>query len=289
MTQLRQKMINDMKLRRFSPDTIKLYVYAVQDLAKYYNRSPDSICEEEVHVYLLYLQEERKLSWGACNCMVAGLNFFYKITLKEKNNKFKIPKRKYAKKLPTIFSRSDLIKLFEAADTLRNRILLITAYSAGLRLSELVSLKPEHIESGRKLIRVEKGKGNKDRYTLLSDKLLKELKIYWKRYHPKEYLFYPTGNPHKPLGKNMAYKVFTRAKKKAGLTVGRGIHSLRHSFATHLLEDGVDLYSIKTFLGHSSIYNTMIYLRLTQNRIKKINSPFDMYGSVIEEVPHDQE
>ena len=278
-----------MKLRRFSPDTIKLYVYAVQDLAKYYNRSPDSICEEEVHVYLLYLQEERKLSWGACNCMVAGLNFFYKITLKEKNNKFKIPKRKYAKKLPTIFSRSDLIKLFEAADTLRNRILLITAYSAGLRLSELVSLKPEHIESGRKLIRVEKGKGNKDRYTLLSDKLLKELKIYWKRYHPKEYLFYPTGNPHKPLGKNMAYKVFTRAKKKAGLTVGRGIHSLRHSFATHLLEDGVDLYSIKTFLGHSSIYNTMIYLRLTQNRIKKINSPFDMYGSVIEEVPHDQE
>ncbi len=289
MTPLRQKMINDMKLRRFSPDTIKLYVYAVQDLAKYYNRSPDSICEEEVHVYLLYLQEERKLSWGACNCMVAGLNFFYKITLKEKNNKFKIPKRKYAKKLPTIFSRSDLIKLFEAADTLRNRILLITAYSAGLRLSELVSLKPEHIESGRKLIRVEKGKGNKDRYTLLSDKLLKELKIYWKRYHPKEYLFYPTGNPHKPLGKNMAYKVFTRAKKKAGLTVGRGIHSLRHSFATHLLEDGVDLYSIKTFLGHSSIYNTMIYLRLTQNRIKKINSPFDMYGSVIEEVPHDQE
>jgi len=289
MTPLRQKMINDMKLRRFSPDTIKLYVYAVQDLAKYYNRSPDSICEEEVHVYLLYLQEERKLSWGACNCMVAGLNFFYKITLKEKNNKFKIPKRKYAKKLPTIFSRSDLIKLFEAADTLRNRILLITAYSAGLRLSELVSLKPEHIESGRKLIRVEKGKGNKDRYTLLSDKLLKELKIYWKRYHPKEYLFYPTGNPHKPLGKNMAYKVFTRAKKKAGLTVGRGIHSLRHSFATHLLEDGVDLYSIKTFLGHSSIHNTMIYLRLTQNRIKKINSPFDMYGSVIEEVPHDQE
>ena len=289
MTQLRQKMINDMKLRRFSPDTIKLYVYAVQGLAKYYNRSPDSICEEEVHVYLLYLQEEKKLSWGACNCMAAGLNFFYKITLKEKNIKFKIPKKKYAKKLPTIFSRSDLIKLFEAADTLRNRILLITAYSAGLRLSELVSLKPEHIESGRKLIRVEKGKGNKDRYTLLSDKLLKELKIYWKRYHPKEYLFYPTGNPHKPLGKNMAYKVFTRAKKKAGLTVGKGIHSLRHSFATHLLEDGVDLYSIKTFLGHSSIYNTMIYLRLTQNRIKKINSPFDMYGAVIEEVPHDQE
>jgi len=289
MTQLRQKMINDMKLRRFSPDTIKLYVYAVQDLAKYYNRSPDLISEEEAHGYLLYLQEEKKLEWGSCNCMAAGLNFFYKTTLKEKNIKFTIPKRKYAKKLPTIFSRSDLIKLFEAADTLRNRILLITAYSAGLRLSELVSLKPEHIESGRKLIRVEKGKGNKDRYTLLSDKLLKELKIYWKRYNPKEYLFYPTGNPHKPLGKNMAYKVFTRAKKKAGLTVGRGIHSLRHSFATHLLEDGVDLYSIKTFLGHSSIYNTMIYLRLTQNRIKKINSPFDMYGSVIEEVPHDQE
>jgi len=286
MTQLRQKMINDMKLRRFAVGTQKLYIYAVEDLARYYHRSPDLISEEEAHGYLLYLQEEKKLEWGSCNCMAAGLNFFYKITLKEKNIKFKIPKRKHTRKLPTIFSRSDLIKLFDATDTLRNRMMLITAYSAGLRVSELVSLKPEHIESGRKLIRVEQGKGNKDRYTLLSDKLLKQLKIYWKRYRPKEYLFYPTGNPHKPLGKNMAYKVFTRAKKKAGLTVGKGIHSLRHSFATHLLEDGVDLYSIKTFLGHSSISTTMIYLRLTQNGIKKIKSPFDRYNkSAIVEVP----
>ena len=158
MTQLRLKMINDMKLRRFSPDTIKLYVYAVQDLSKYYNRSPDNICEEEVHAYLLYLQEEKKLEWGSCNCMAAGLNFFYKITLKEKNISFKIPKRKQTRKLPTIFSRSDLIKLFDATDSLRNRMILTTAYSAGLRVSEVVSLKPEHIESNRKLIRVEQGK-----------------------------------------------------------------------------------------------------------------------------------
>ena len=260
MTPLRQKMINDMKLRRFAIGTQNLYIHAVKDLARYYHRSPDLIREEEVHVYLLYLQEEKKLEWGSCNCMAAGLNFFYKTTMQYDNIRFKIPKRKQARKLPTIFSRPDLKKLFKAADTLRNRVMLITAYSAGLRLSELVSLKPEHIESGRKLIRVEKGKGNKDRYTLLSDKLLKELKIYWKRYHPKEYLFYPTGNPLKPLGKNMAYKVFIKAKKKAGLTVGKGIHSLRHSFATHLLEDGVDLYSIKTFLGHSSISTTMIYV-----------------------------
>ena len=277
MTPLRQKMTNAMKLRRFSPETIKLYVYAVKDISKYYNRSPDLISEEEVYGYLLYLQEERKLSWGACNCMVAGLNFFYKTTMQYDNTKFRIPKRKQARKLPTIFSRTDLKKLFKAADTLRNRVMLITAYSAGLRVSELVALKPEHIESGRKLIRVEQGKGNKDRYTLLSSRLLKQLKTYWKRYHPKEYLFYPTGNPHKPLGKNMAYKIFTRTKKKAGLTVGKGIHSLRHSFATHLLEDGVDLYSIKTFLGHNSISTTMIYLRLTQNGIKKIRSPFDRY------------
>ncbi len=285
MTPLRQKMINDMKLRRFAISTQNLYIHAVKDLAKYYHRSPDLINEEEAHRYLLYLQEERKLEWGSCNCMAAGLNFFYKTTLQYDNIRFKIPKRKQARKLPTIFSRPDLRKLFEAADTLRNRVMLITAYSAGLRLSELVSLKPEHIESGRKLIRVEQGKGNKDRYTLLSDKLLKELKIYWKRYHPKEYLFYPTGNPHKPIGKNMAYKVFTKTKKKAGLTVGKGIHSLRHSFATHLLEDGVDLYSIKTFLGHSSISTTMIYLRLTANGIKKIKSPFDRQGSAIVEVP----
>ncbi len=288
MTPLRQKMINDMKLRRFSPSTQDLYIYAVEDLAKYYKRSPDRISEEEVYGYLLYLQEEKKLAWSSCNTMAGGLNFFYKTTMREKNIRFRIPKRKQTKKLPTIFSRSDLLKLFNATDTLRNRMMLITAYSAGLRVSELVSLKPVHIESSRKLIRVEQGKGNKDRYTLLSNKLLKELKIYWKRYHPKEYLFYPTGNPHKPLTKNMAYKIFTKAKKKAGLTVGKGIHSLRHSFATHLLEDGVDLYSIKTFLGHTSISTTMIYLRLTQNRIKDIKSPFDMYESAIEEASHAQ-
>ena len=154
-----------MKFRRFSPKTIKSYVYAVEDLAKYYNRSPDRISEEEVHGYLLYLQEERKLTWGSCNAMAGGLNFFYKTTLREKNIKFRIPKRKQARKLPTIFSRSDLIKLFDAADTLRNRMMLIIAYSAGLRVSELVSLKPEHIESKRKLIRVKQGKGNKDRYS----------------------------------------------------------------------------------------------------------------------------
>jgi integrase/recombinase XerD len=285
MTPLRQKMINDMKLRRFALGTQKLYVYAVKDLARYYHRSPDLIREEEVHVYLLYLQEEKKLEWGSCNCMAAGLNFFYKTTLKEKNINFKIPKRKQTRKLPTIFSRSDLIKLFDATDSLRNRMILTTAYSAGLRVSEVVSLKPEHIESNRKLIRVEQGKGNKDRYTLLSDKLLKDLRVYWKRYHPKEYLFYPTGNTHKPLTKNMAWKIFNKAKQKAGLKRGKGIHSLRHSFATHLLEDGVDLYSIKTFLGHSSISTTMIYLRLTANGIKKIKSPFDRHESAIVEVP----
>ncbi len=288
MTPLRQKMINDMKLRRFSTDPQRLYVHAVEDLAKYYNRSPDLISEEEVWEYLLYLQEERKLKWSSCNCMAAGLNFFYKTTLRNQDIQFKIPKRKQTKALPTIFSRADLTKLFDATGNLRDRMMLITAYSAGLRVSELISLKPEHIESNRKLIRVEQGKGNKDRYTLLSDRLIKDLKVYWKRYHPKEYLFYPQGNPHRPLTKNRAWKIFNAAKKKAGLKRGRGIHSLRHSFATHLLEDGVDLYSIKTFLGHSSISTTMIYLRLTANRIKDIKSPFDMYESAME-APHDQD
>jgi len=282
MTPLRQKMINDMKLRRFSADTQKVYIYAVEDLSKYYNRSPDKISEEEVYEYLLHLQERKKLKWSSCNCMAAGLNFFYKSTLKYENTKFKIPRRKNTRKLPTIFSRSELFKLFDATNNLRDRMMLTTAYSAGLRVSELVSLKPEHIETKRNLIRVEQGKGNKDRYTLLSKKLIKDLRIYWKRYHPKEYLFYPQGKPHKPLGKNRAWKIFNAAKKKAGLKRGRGIHSLRHSFATHLLEDGVDLYSIKTFLGHSSISTTMIYLRLTNNRLKEIKSPFDMYDSQME-------
>lgn len=287
MTPLRQKMINDMKLRRFSSATQKLYVYAVEDLAKYYRRSPDRISEEQVYEYLLYLQEVRKLKWGSCNGIAAGLTFFYKVTLRYENTRFKIPRRRHTRSLPTIFSRSELLKLFDATNNLRDRVMLITAYSAGLRVSELVTLKPEHIESDRKLIRVEQGKGNKDRYTLLSEKLIKDLRVYWKRYHPKEYLFYPQGKPYKPLCANRVWKIFNAAKKKAGLNRGRGIHSLRHSFATHLLEDGVDLYSIKNFLGHSAISTTMIYLRLTENRIKDIKSPFDMYDSVVE-ASHDQ-
>lgn len=287
MTPLRKKMINDMKLRRFSPDTQKLYVYAVEDLSKFYSRSPDRISEDEVWEYLLHLQEERKLKWSSCNCMAAGINFFYKNTLRYPNTKFKIPKKKQARKLPVIFSRSELIKLFNATDNLRDRMILVTAYSAGLRVSEVVSLKPEHIESSRHLIRVEQGKGNKDRYTLLSDRLLEELKIYYKRYHPKEFLFYPRGGGiSRPLTKNRVQRMFSNVKKKAGFQKGGGIHSLRHSFATHLLEDGVDLYSIKNFLGHSSISTTMIYLRLTDNRIKSIKSPFDMCEPEIAEVQH---
>ena len=132
MTPLRQKMINDMKLRRFSADTQKVYLHAVEDLAKYYNRSPDKINEEEVYGYLLYLQERKKLKWGSCNCIAAGLNFFYKTTLKYDNTRFKIPRRKHTKQLPTIFSRSELLKLFDATNNLRARMMLTTAYSAGL-------------------------------------------------------------------------------------------------------------------------------------------------------------
>lgn len=286
MSPLRKKMIKDMKLRRFSQDTQKLYVYAVEDLAKFYNRSPDRISQQEVWEYLLHLQEERKLKWSSCNSMAAGINFFYKNTLRYPNTKFKIPKKKQTRKLPVIFSRSELDTLFNATENLRDRLILITAYSAGLRISEVVALRPEHIESSRRLIRVEQGKGNKDRYTLLSDRLLKELKIYYKRYHPKEYLFYPQGGISRPLTKNRVHKIFTKVKEQARFRRDGGIHALRHSFATHLLEDGVDLYSIKNFLGHTSISTTMIYLRLTDNRIKSIRSPFDVSGSQPMEVHH---
>jgi len=147
MTPLRQKMINDMKLRRFALGTQKLYVYAVKDLARYYHRSPDLISEEEAHYYLLYLQEERKLDWGSCNCMAAGLNFFYKTTLQYDNIRFKIPKRKQARKLPTIFSRPDLKKLFEAADTLKNRV-ENTATRTGLKVKAHIIKKI--YQTGRK-------------------------------------------------------------------------------------------------------------------------------------------
>ena len=265
-----------MTLRRLSPKTMEAYLRAVKGLAEFHNLSPDKLDSDQILRYLQYLIVERKLAWSTVNQVFSGLCCFYRDCLGREDLGFSIPPRPRIRKLPNILSRNEVFRLIDAADNIKQHALLMTIYGAGLRVSEVVRLKAPHIESDpdRMLIRVEQGKGRKDRYTILSDKLLEELRLYWKCCRPEEWLF-PGQKKSNFLTVSSAQKYYNRAKEKAGITRGKGIHTLRHCFATHLLEQGVDIYTIKKFLGHSSIVTTMRYLHITKERIALVKSPLD--------------
>lgn len=275
MTPLRQKMIEEMKLRRFAQKTQDAYVWAVVGLARYYKKSPDLLDKEKIQKYLLYLMEERHLAWSTCNVAVAGMRFFYTKTLGLDAMYLGIPPMRSRTKLPEIFSFEELERLFKCATSLKNRVLLMTTYGAGLRVSEVVNLKRGDIDSSRMTIRVRQGKGNKDRYTILSSRLLTELRAYDKEYKPPVWLFYGsyTGGQ---MSIGTAQTLYYAAKERAGITKQGGIHTLRHCFATHLLEAGTDLRTIQTLMGHASIITTMGYLRVTSKQMSATKSPLDL-------------
>jgi integrase/recombinase XerD len=234
MTPLRQRMIREMELRQFSPCTIESYLTAVIGLSQFYHRSPEQLKLEEIRSYVHYLLTKRKLAQSTCNQRAAGLTFFYRQVLGQETFDLKI-RRKHSGKLPEVYSQQELVRLFDATRCRRDRVLLMTTYAAGLRLKEVRQLQPLHIHAERQLIRVEQGKGQKDRYTLLSPQLLQELRGYWKEYRPGAWLF---PNPQKtaPMQRWTAQQIFYMAKRRAGLERGHGLHTLRHCFATHLLE-----------------------------------------------------
>lgn len=275
MTKLREKMIKDMKIRRLAEKTQQSYISTIANMALYYQKSPDLLNGEQVQDYLLHLMEERKLAWSSCNVAASAINFFYHITLPQHQIRVEIPQRQSQKKLPKVLSKEELERLFNAATNQKHRAMLMTTYAGGFRVGELVRLKPIHIESDRMLIRVDQGKGNKDRYTLLSKRLLLDLRNYWRAYHPKTWLF-PGRNPDKPLTTKSAEYAYNIAKWRAGIKRGRCIHTLRHCFATHLLEAGVDLRTIQMLMGHRSITTTMIYFQITSKRLTTIKSPLDL-------------
>lgn len=274
MTALRKKMIVGMTLERLAPKTQEAYLGAVKGLAKFYHQSPDLIDQEKVQAYLHYLIAERKLAWSSCNVALSALQYFYAKVLKLDERDFCIPPRPRQRKLPTILSFDEVMRLINSASNIKHRALLLTVYGAGLRVSEAVKLKPHHIESARMMIRVEDGKGRKDRYTILPEMLLKELKLYWKACRPGKWLFYGR-DPMKPMPIGTGQKIYYLTKEKAGITVGRGIHTLRHCFATHLLENGTDIYTIKKLMGHSSIKTTYGYIHVTRESIASVKSPID--------------
>jgi len=274
MTDLREKMIKAMELRNFSPRTQTAYLSAVTNLSKHFMKSPEEISQEQIEDYLLYLKNERKLSYSTRNQVISGLKFLFNQTLNNPDMRLQLPRKKVPVKLPEVLSVDEVNRLLNAHNNIKHRLILMTGYSAGLRVGEVVRLKPRHIVSTRMLILVEDGKGGKDRYTLLSKNLLESLRNYWQSHRPAKWLF-PSRDPEMHISRSTAQKLFVSAKKKAGISKGRGFHTLRHSFATHLLESGVDISTIQKLLGHRQLSTTLIYLHVSKRIISAVKSPLD--------------
>ena len=274
MTTLRKKMIRELELARKSPRTIQAYVAAVEDLSRHFGRSPDGISVEDIRDFLHYVITEKKLAYSSCNQKLAGLKFIYRHVLGRQDFDLRVP-AKHSRRLPEPLARDEVARLLAATGNLKHRTMLMTCYAAGLRVSELVHLRTEAIHSQRMLIRVNQGKGKKDRYTLLSKRLLDELRSYWRQNRFCEWVF-PGKSLSRPMAVNTAQRIYYRAKDRAGVTHGHGIHSLRHSFATHLLEEGVDLPTLQRMLGHTNLSTTIRYLHVTNQRLASVSSPFDL-------------
>ena len=275
MTPLRKKMIEEMQLRRFSSNTQKMYLVAVSGLAKHYHKSPEQINSKQLKNYVLFLTNERSLKWSSVNTITAGIRFFYAEVLKRKDMAMAIPPRKTPRQLPEILSSSELLSLFGAVKNLKHRMILITAYGCGLRVGEVVGLKVDDTHSKRMMVRICQGKGAKDRYTPLSDRLLCELRSYWKVYRPSNWLFF-NAKSKEHLSKETPQKVFKAAKKKAGIRKKVTFHSLRHAFCTNLLEAGTDIRTIQILMGHSSITTTARYLHVARKDLRGIKNPLDL-------------
>ena len=276
MTTLRQKMIRAMELKNLSDHTQRAYLAAVSGITKFYNQSPEKLTKEKIEDYLLYLKQDKGIAPNSCYSVLTGLRFFYKHVSKKK-----IPVtysiRRTPRKLPQVLTMPEVWKIICSTNNPKHRLILMTTYSAGLRVSETIHLKPENIDSKTMLIKVE-GKGQKQRYSLLSKKLLAELRSYYRQYRPDTYLFPSAFKKKKdqPLTYESVRNIYEDARKKAAVKKGAGIHTLRHSFATHLLEAGFDIRKIQVLMGHTRLTTTMIYLHVSRQTLSQIPSPLDL-------------
>jgi site-specific recombinase XerD len=268
-------MVRDMTVRGLARRTHKTYIAAVVRLAKYYRRSPDQLTNDEVQAYLAHLILERKLSWSTCSQAANAFRFLYHVTLGHPRTDFHVPLPKQPQKLPEILSREEVWRLLAAPPHPRHRLLLTTVYAAGLRVSEAIALKVSDIDPDRMTIRIEQGKGAKDRYVPLAARLLHDLRAYWKTTPPGVWLF-ANRRGTRPIDVTVAQKIYTMAKLRAGIQKQGGIHALRHAFATHLLEAGTDLHTVQRLLGHRQISTTMRYFHLSQGRLVGTRSPLDL-------------
>lgn len=279
MSILRQKLIQELVLRNYSPRTQEAYVSAVYQLAKFYRRAPDQLSDQQLKDYLFHLAEARKLSASSRNQATSALRFFYARVLDRPVDFLArvLPRPRQETRRPQVFSVAELERLFTGGcPHPKHRAFLMTIYGAGLRLNEACHLKSEHIDSARQQIRVVQAKGRKDRYTLLSPRLLEELRRYWKWVRPQHWLFAASRDPQAPMIDTTGQRIFYHAVERAGLPNKGGIHSLRHSFATHLLEAGVEITVVQRLLGHSSLSTTSTYLHVRQERLAQIAGPLQL-------------
>ena len=275
MSELRKRMKMDMELKGYSPRTIENYIRQVSNFAKYYNKSPELLREKEIREYLHYCIMEKKLSEGTVNFINASLKFFYTKTLNRYWNMDKLFRIKEPRRLPSVLSPEEVKSIFDVTENLKHKAILMTIYSAGLRVSEVCNLKITDIDSKNMQILIREGKGKKDRYSLLSNSNLEILREYWKRYHPTEYLFSGRGRTDSITPRSVQH-VMEKSIKKTNITKKASIHTLRHSFATHLLDAGTDICYIQRLLGHTRITTTTIYLHLRRMDLLDIKSPLDI-------------
>lgn len=275
MTELRRRMIRDMTVRGFSPNTHESYIAAVRALARHYRRSPDQLSSEEVQAYLAHMVTARKLSWSTRNIAASAFRFLYHVTLGREAVEFEVPAVKQSQRLPEILSRDEVSRLLESPPNPKHRLLLATVYSAGLRVSEAVRLRVNDVDRSRMTLRVEQGKGRKDRVVPLSRRLLQQMETYWQEHSPRQPWLFPNRRGTCTIGVSVAQKVFMMAKLRTGIRKRGGIHSLRHAFATHLIETGADVPTVQRLLGHRSVSTTMRYFHLSQARLATIRSPLD--------------
>jgi len=275
MTSLRRRMIEDMQVRNLAPHTQRSYLQQISQFARHFGKSPELLGPDEIRTYQIHLSRERQLSASSMLVAIAAIRFLYKVTLKRNwNIEEVVPTCRKPQRLPVVLSRDEVSRFLDAVDLLKHRVILTVCYAAGLRISEAVRLTPAAIDSQRMVIRIEQGKGRKDRYVMLSPKLLDVLRTYWRAARPKQWLF-PGDLPGQPITTSAVEVVCRKARDAAGIEKPVTPHSLRHAFAVHLLEAGADLRTIQLLLGHRSLSTTARYLCLATNKVCATASPLD--------------
>lgn len=281
MTPLRQRMTEDMQVRNLALNTQMSYVQQVSLFARHFNTSPETLGPDDIRAYQVYLTNEKKLAPSSILTAVAALRFLYKVSLK-KNWLFEnvIPAPQKPEKLPVVLSPEEVLQFLDCVSSTKHRTILTTCYAAGLRISEAVCLTPSHIDSARMVIRVEQGKGQKDRYVMLSPKLLQILRDWWRLERPKQWLF-PGDIPGQHISTDAVEQACQKARRRCPIPKPTTPHSLRHAFAVHLLEAGTDVRTIQLLLGHRSLATTARYLRIATSKVCSTSSPLDLLPSPV--------